>query len=127
MMATVFGLSSDLLEGSDHRQVVHDIKQSNVRIGTLLQEPALNIGRLDKWLFPAAIVARNRFVKFIAQTVEKKVKYSDPKTKDVFSVLLSPSSKEKDGRLGPKLAAAEAATFIVAGIKDRIPHTAAVN
>lgn len=118
MMTTSFGYSCRLLQDETHRHVVSDIRESNIRIGTLLQEPRLVIARLDKRLFPRAIAARDRFVRFVASTFKQRAKDQGVgAARDVFSVLLSPPVSDQDVQMGQKLAAAEAATLIVAGKK----------
>ncbi|XP_044721304.1 cytochrome p450 domain-containing protein [Hirsutella rhossiliensis] len=71
----VFGIRYDLLGSPTNRRIPNAIEQSNVRVSVLLQSPFLRqIGRVDRWLFPKAIEARNQFLYFVGGLVKRVMK-----------------------------------------------------
>lgn len=118
-----FDLSNDIIFGQDwnsiekleNRSIVTSIQTSNLRAGILSNAAELKFWRLDKKLFPTAIIARNHFIKFIQGTVYKKVTQMD-KTQDIFSTLVRSKDENTDTSLSKEELAAETANLISAGM-----------
>ncbi|KAF2149255.1 cytochrome P450 [Myriangium duriaei CBS 260.36] len=109
----VFGASYNLLGAPENRYITKAIEKSNERISVLVHIPELIFQRLDKKLFPRAIVARNYFIKFIKQLVGDRLQAKD-KT-DVFSILLTAKDPETKKELNHYEIIAESTTMLVAG------------
>lgn len=99
MADVIFGGSYNLLDRRDYRYVVDSIVSSNVRVGVLLQAPRMTLARLDKWLFPRAIKARNMFVRFVTRLVNETTALDPATRRDISSIL----STATDPRTGEKL------------------------
>lgn len=115
MTSVSFDSDFDTLRNPEYRYAMQAIEDSNVRLGVLLQAPEIGIGKLDKKMFPNALVGRYRFVKFIRMVLGKRLGASKTHSRDIFSFL----QECKDPNTGKELTTAElsteTATFIVAG------------
>ena len=96
-------------------------------MSVILQAPELTFRRLDKKLFPASIVARNKFLKFLNNMVSSRVQRTQyletasEKTKgnkmagDIFSLFQNARDPETGKGFGIEELSGESATLIVAG------------
>jgi cytochrome P450 len=85
-----------------------------LRAGVLSNAAEFKFWRLDKKLFPAAIVARNHFIKFIKQTVYRKMMEKEQK-QDIFSTLVHSKDEDTGTVFSKEELAAETANLISAG------------
>lgn len=127
MADVVFSARYNLLTSPKFRYVTECIDRSNVRMSVLIQIPWFARLKVDKYLFPVAIQARNRFVKFVSRVVGDRLKKQaaatthkdDSTTKeiqgDVFSNLALARDPETGEGFAPNEIAAESTTLIVAG------------
>ncbi|OJJ42479.1 hypothetical protein ASPZODRAFT_170147 [Penicilliopsis zonata CBS 506.65] len=115
MSSLIFGENFDLLGSPENREIVKRIEDSNVRTGVLLQAGELATRRLDRRLFPDAIVGRNYFIRFVNQLLQKRMSAKPLKRKDVFSFLLDAIDPETQQGFTPAEIGAESTTMIVAG------------
>ncbi|KAH6651497.1 cytochrome P450 3A31 [Truncatella angustata] len=125
MADVVFGAKYDLLSNERFRYVVESIDKSNVRMSALIQFPKLAALKIDKYVFRDAIVARNRFVKFVLRVVKDRLEKSKTTSIDIYSSTSSDAdvfanlAAAKDPETGegfrPDEIAAESTTLIVAG------------
>lgn len=125
MADVVFGAKYNLLEDERFRYVTEVIDKSNVRMSALIQFPDFAALKIDKYIFREAIVARNRFVKFIMRVVRDRVEKGKSVTididspastdADVFANLAAAKDPETGDSFRPDEIAAESATLIVAG------------
>ncbi|KAF7512379.1 hypothetical protein GJ744_001947 [Endocarpon pusillum] len=113
----IFGVRYNLLGSSQKRGIVTAIENSNVRVSVLLQSPVIRLfGRVDRWMFPKAIQARNVFLRFVAGLVEQCMKPENTsKGATVVSVLKSSSDPITGDKLTAKEIMAESTTLCVAG------------
>lgn len=115
MTDVLFSAQYNTIGSEKFRYAIRAIEKSNVRLGVLVQAPELSIRAIQKALFPDAITARNRFVKFIRKLLGIRLMASEVEKKDVFSYI----EKAKDPDTGKGLdqleLSAETATMIVAG------------
>lgn len=113
----VFGIGYDLLASPQNRAIPRAIEESNVRMSVLLQSPGLiQIGRIDRFLFPKAIAARNQFLHFVSGLVRRVLgaEYS-LQTRTVVSALKAASDPVTGDALSMKEILAESTTLCVAG------------
>jgi cytochrome P450 len=90
----IFGVKYDLLGSMASRYVFEAIDESNKRMSVLIHLPIIrSIGGLDRFLFPQAIKARNKFLGFVGKLVEDCV---NPKCEPVSRTLFSILSSSKD-------------------------------
>jgi cytochrome P450 len=85
-------------------------------MSALIQAPAWASLKLDKYIFQKAIVARNRFVRFVMRVVKERMErphFGGPS--DVFSNLSAAKDPETGESFRPDEIAAESTTLIVAG------------
>lgn len=115
MSNIIFGVPWSTLRSPTYRFVPEVIEKSNVRIGTISQAPELMLFRLDKYLFPAAIAARDRFILFIGEMIAEGIKVAKQSHKGVFALLTNAKDPETGLPLKMKELAGESATLIVAG------------
>jgi len=127
MAKVVFGAEYDMLGSPTHRGVLDAILDSNVRMGTLYQYPALEKWKIHKRFFPAAISARGVFVRFVTHMVSSRVQLAaadaadtasstpDRKRLDVFGRLSAARDPETGSGLTLNELGAESTTLIVAG------------
>ncbi|KAJ5674928.1 Cytochrome P450 E-class group I [Penicillium maclennaniae] len=115
MSSIIFGETFDLIGSSENRDIIQSIEDSNVRTGVLLQAGELATRRLDRKLFPQAIVGRNYFIRFVNQLLKKRMSAKPLKRKDVFSFLLDAVDPETKQGFTPAEIGAESTTLIVAG------------
>lgn len=124
----IFGIRYNLLGSAAHRAIPVAIEDSNVRVSVLLQSPIIRqIGRLDRWLFPKAIEARNQFLRFVAGLVDQVMKPEcTPVARTVVSVLKSSIDPVSCDRLSSKEILAESTTLCVAGADTSSTALAAI-
>jgi hypothetical protein len=118
MADVVFGATYNLVGDPRFRYVCEAIDESNVRVSTLIQAPSLAGWKLDKYVFPRAIKARNRFVKFVSRVVKErmeKMEKSDAGSGDLFSNLITAKDPETGLGFSHQEIGAESTTLIVAG------------
>jgi hypothetical protein len=130
MTDVLFSTQYNTIGNDKFRYAIRAIEKSNVRLGVLAQAPELSTRAIRATLFPDAIRARDRFVKFIRKLLGIRLMATDVEKKDVFSYI----EKAKDPDTGKGLdqleLTAETATMIVAGkaqslssvIRPRILH-----
>jgi cytochrome P450 len=115
MSSIIFGESFDLIGSPEHREIVQSIEDSNVRTGVLLQAGELATRRLDRKLFPQAILGRNFLIRFVNKLLKNRMSAKPLKRKDVFSFLLDAVDPETKQGFTPAEIGAESTTMIVAG------------
>ncbi|MCJ1389640.1 hypothetical protein MMC18_002497 [Xylographa bjoerkii] len=115
MSDVVFGEAFELLEKPENRFVPECIEGSNVRTSVLVQAAELSTRRLDRYLFPQAILARNRFISFVSRLLKARMSAEPLKRRDVFSFLLGAKDPETQQSLSMAEIGAESTTLIVAG------------
>lgn len=124
MADVVFGAHYNLLHNEQFRYVVDSIDRSNVRMSFLIQFPEFAKLKIDKYIFRDAIIARNRFIKFVTRIVRErlgKVTTAGPEDKtstedaDVFANLVAAKDPESGRSFTLNEIAAESTTLIVAG------------
>lgn len=118
MADVVFGAAYNLVRDPRFRYVCEAIDTSNVRVSALIQAPSLAGWKLDKYVFPSAIKARNRFVKFVSRVVKERMEKMEKPSAggaDVFSNLITAKDPETGLGFRPQEIGAESTTLIVAG------------
>ncbi|KAE8833769.1 hypothetical protein PTNB73_04850 [Pyrenophora teres f. teres] len=116
MSEVIFGMKYGALKKSTYRHVTQAIQDSNVRVSTLVQAYSLTTGRLDRYLFPASILARNAFLKFVTSLLRDRSKMPPSQDNgDVFSFLETAKDPDNDKTLTKSEIRAECATLVVAG------------
>jgi cytochrome P450 len=125
MADVVFGAKYNLLQNERFRYVTESIDKSNIRMSALIQFPKFAALKIDKYLFRDAIVARNRFVKFVMRVVKDRLDKSKTTSidincptsedADVFANLAAAKDPETGEGFRPDEIAAESTTLIVAG------------
>ncbi|KAI0127098.1 cytochrome P450 3A31 [Xylariales sp. AK1849] len=125
MADVVFGAKYNLLQNERFRYVTESIDKSNVRMSVLIQFPKFAALRVDKYIFRDAILARNRFVKFVLRVVKERLEKSKTTSidinsstsadADVFANLAAAKDPESGEGFRPAEIAAESTTLIVAG------------
>lgn len=116
MMANIiFSASYNTIGAEDYRYVVQAIEESNVRMSVILQAKELTFRKIDKYLFPTSIVARNKFVRFVSRMMKDRLKRVDLENRDVFSLFQNAKDPDTGKQLGEAELGAESATMIVAG------------
>ncbi|KAF7579347.1 Cytochrome P450 3A31 [Pyrenophora tritici-repentis] len=118
MADVVFGMQYNLLGSTANRAIPDAIEQSNVRVSVLLQSPVTpRIARIDRWLFPKAIQARDQFLNFVRGLVDKVMKpdCSSKATTTIVSILKNAHDPVTGQKLGSKEVLAESTTLCVAG------------
>ncbi|EFQ92167.1 hypothetical protein P3342_010328 [Pyrenophora teres f. teres] len=118
MADVVFGMQYNLLGSTANRAIPDAIEQSNVRVSVLLQSPVTpRIARIDRWLFPKAIQARDQFLNFVRGLVDKVMKpdCSPKATTTIVSILKNAHDPVTGQKLGSKEVLAESTTLCVAG------------
>lgn len=119
MSSVIFSSKRDALSDSKYRWVPDAISESNVRVSVLFQIPTWKgFLRLDKYLFPDAIKARNRFIGFIQTVLGDRLALAKQGTcRDIFAAIANAKDENGEG-FGMHQLGAEAATLIVAGRFD---------
>ncbi|PGH20061.1 hypothetical protein AJ80_03711 [Polytolypa hystricis UAMH7299] len=115
MSDVIFGEGFGLLENPHNREVVQCIEDSNVRTGVLVQAPEVATCRIDRRLFPNAILGRNKFIRFVNGLLKRRMQVQPLKRHDVFSGLLDAKDPETGDGLAPAEIGAESTTMIIAG------------
>lgn len=115
MSEVIFGMKYDALKESTYRHVTQAIQDSNIRVSTLVQAYSLTTGRLDRYIFPASILARNAFLKFITSLLRDRSKTPSQDNGDVFSFLETAKDPDNEKTLTKSEIRAECATLVVAG------------
>ncbi len=119
MSRIIFSGRYDALGKDEYRWVLDAVEKSNVRISVLFQAKELKAWRLDKYLFPEAIQARNRFLGFVARVLKDRLSLSKAQeTKDIFSFIANARDPDGGSALTPTEVNAESTTLIVAGEKS---------
>ncbi|KAF4976730.1 hypothetical protein FZEAL_6645 [Fusarium zealandicum] len=115
MSEVIFGMRYNAMKESTYRFVSSALEASNIRISALVQSSLLVTGRLDRYLFPASIQGRNKFLGFIGSLLRDRSKASFEGNGNVFSFL--ETAKDPDGgkELSKSEIRAECATLVVAG------------
>jgi cytochrome P450 len=128
MCDVVFGARYNLLGSTYNRAIPEAIEDSNVRVSVLLQSPIIRkIGRLDRWLFPKAIEARNQFLRFVGGLVDQCMKPEcAPIARTVVSILRSSIDPVSSDKLSSKEILAESTTLCVAGADTSSTALAAI-
>ncbi|KAL4883828.1 cytochrome P450 [Aspergillus karnatakaensis] len=108
----VFGLKYDLLRDQRWRHVVHDIEVTNVRLYVLMHLRMLYLGRLDKWLFPAATRGAQGFLGFVNRLLADYPRRGETKHVDAFKHFTG--DKNGSPAMIPKQVYSEAVMFVTA-------------
>ncbi|WYZ36342.1 hypothetical protein EsH8_XII_000092 [Colletotrichum jinshuiense] len=115
MSEVIFGMRYNTLKTESYRFVMKALEESNLRISTLVQASSLTIARLDKYLFPESIAARNRFLGFLASLLKNRPNASGSDNGNVFSYLETAKDPDGESTLSKSEIRAESATLVVAG------------
>jgi cytochrome P450 len=127
LMATfIFSGKYNMLERNQYRYVIDCIEQSNIRVASILQAPILKAFRLDKLLFPRAIVGRNMFLNFVGKLLRDTKKNDRSQRKDLFEMLSHAKDPETGNGFSPSEIIAESATLVVAGADTSATAMAAI-
>ncbi|QKX59054.1 uncharacterized protein TRUGW13939_06184 [Talaromyces rugulosus] len=116
MTAVSFNADFDTINNPHYRYATAALEESNVRLSVLLQEPKFLILNLDRWLFPASIVGRDLFVRFIRKLLKQRIQARGTTTSaDIFSFLEKCKDPDTGKELSPMELSTETALFVVAG------------
>ena len=115
MSSVVFSASFNTTTTDEYRYVPKAIEESNIRMSVILQAKELTLHRLDRYLFPASITARNRSVKFISALIGTRLQDTAGSKHDIFDLLQNAKDPQGTERLATAELGAEAATLVVAG------------
>ncbi|OJJ08116.1 hypothetical protein ASPVEDRAFT_144252 [Aspergillus versicolor CBS 583.65] len=116
MCSVIFGVPWSSLTEKKYRNVPHLIEVSNVRVGCLIEAGGSKNMKIDKYLFPAAIAARNQFVKFVNDIIRQGMAMSGKGSlKGAFALLRDATDPETQEPLSFKELCGESATLVVAG------------
>lgn len=116
MAEVVFGLKYDLIGSTAYRYIVDAIASSNIRTTVLLYFPKLTFWRLDKKLFPASIIARNAFLKFMGKLLHERYQLKpSADSRDVLSALLKVRDEDTGKGLTTEQVNADSTTLVIAG------------
>ncbi len=115
MSEVIFGMQCNALKDKTYRFVTEALTESNVRVSTLVQSSILGLGKIDRYLFPASIQARNRFLSFIGSLLRGRAKATFQADGDVLSFLETAKGTDGDSRLSKAEIRAECVTLVVAG------------
>ena len=127
LMATfIFSGKYNMLEREQYRYVVKCIEESNIRVSSLLQAPILKSFRLDKLLFPRAILARNMFLGFVGKLLRDTKKNDRSQRKDLFEMLSHATDPESGKGFSKEEIIAESVTLVVAGADTSATAMAAI-
>lgn len=120
MCSVIFGVPWSSLTEKKYRNVPHLIEVSNVRVGCLIEAGGSKNMKIDKYLFPASIAARNQFVKFVNDIIRQGMAMSGKGSlKGAFALLRDATDPETQEPLSFKELCGESATLVVAGTVDR--------
>jgi cytochrome P450 len=90
----IFGVKYNLIEDMASRYVFGAVDESNRRMSVLIHLPIIrSINSLDRFLFPQAIEARDKFLGFVSKLVEDCM---NPKCEPIGRTLFSILSSSKD-------------------------------
>ncbi|KAJ5714392.1 cytochrome P450 [Penicillium malachiteum] len=116
MCSVIFGVPWSSLTEKKYRHIPHTIEVSNVRVGCLIEAGGSKNLKIDKYLFPAAIAARNQFVKFVNDIIRQGMAMSAKGSmKGAFALLRDAVDPETQEPLSFKELCGESATLVVAG------------
>ncbi|KAL3420507.1 cytochrome p450 [Phlyctema vagabunda] len=110
----VFGTSYNMLGAATYRYVIDAIKASNQRVSVIIQAPGITFRRLDKKLFPRAILARNQFLHFMKKVVTDRMA-AKVDSKNVFANLAVARDPETNQGFTMLELGAESISLLVAG------------
>lgn len=113
MTDVIFSAKYNTISEEKFRYAIQSIEQSNVRLGVLVQAPELSIKAIQKTLFPQAIFARGRLVRFIQKLLAIRLQAKDQK--DIFSYIQGAKDPDTGKGLDTMELSTETATMIVAG------------
>ena len=116
MAELIFGGKYNLLERQTYRYVPNAIEASNVRVSAVLQAPGLKFCRLDKMLFPKAIMARDLFIGFVGKLLRDIRRADRSGKKDLFATLSTAKDPETGSGFTQEEIIAESTTLVVAGM-----------
>ncbi|KAF2181847.1 cytochrome P450 [Zopfia rhizophila CBS 207.26] len=126
MASFIFSGKYNMLEREQYRYVVKVIEASNIRVSSILQAPILKMFRMDKILFPQAIMARNLFLGFVGKLLRDTKKNDRSQRKDLFEMLSHATDPETGEGFTPSEIIAESATLVVAGADTSATAMAAI-
>ena len=126
MTTFIFSGKYNMLERDQYRYVVRCIEESNIRVSSILQAPILKAFRMDKLLFPRAIVARNIFLGFVGKLLRDTKKNDRSQRKDLFEMLSHAKDPESGNGFTPEEIIAESVTLVVAGADTSATAMAAI-
>ncbi|KAF2474320.1 cytochrome P450 [Lindgomyces ingoldianus] len=126
MASFIFSGKYNMLEKEQYRYVVQVIEASNIRVASILQAPILKMFRMDKLLFPQAIVARNVFLRFVGKLLRDTKKNDRTQRKDLFEMLSHAKDPESGKGFTPEEIIAESTTLVVAGADTSATAMAAI-
>ncbi|KAL8827689.1 MAG: hypothetical protein Q9191_003034 [Dirinaria sp. TL-2023a] len=115
MAELIFGGKYNLLERQTYRYVPSAIEASNVRVSAVLQAPGLKFCRIDKMLFPKAIIARDIFIGFVGKLLRDIRRADRSGKKDLFATLSTAKDPETGSGFTQEEIIAESTTLVVAG------------
>lgn len=119
MTTVIFGVNWSALKDSKYRHIPTAIEQSNVRIGTLIESPALNSMKgwklFESLFFKSAIFARNSFLKFVSSIIRESMRVTGKSGKGAFALLTTAKDPQTGESLDIKELSGESATLVVAG------------
>jgi cytochrome P450 len=114
----IFGVRYNLLGSTTHRYVFDAIAESNQRMSVLIHLPIIrSIRRLDRFLFPRAIKARNRFLGFVSRLLEDCMETkSETTSRTLFSILSTSTDPITGEGFSMKEIVAETTNLCVASV-----------
>lgn len=115
MTDIIFGLDFGLLETPDNRFIIDAMKASNVRVSVLFQACWLRNFTIDKQLFPSAITARSRIIRFVNKILRKRLQKPNTGQADIFAQMIDAKDPETGTRLSKAELGAESTTLMFAG------------
>ncbi|KAL4878955.1 cytochrome P450 [Aspergillus karnatakaensis] len=110
----VFGVSYNLIDSEEHRHVVDDIEDANIRATVLLWAPFLYLCRLDKRLFVKSVRGRNRYLGFLNRLI-KDSSAREVRKYDIFAYLNSLKGSNEEEALDHRQVLSESSVLVVAG------------
>lgn len=115
MTDVIFSAQYNTTSNQKLRFAIRAIEQSNVRLSVLVQAPELSIKAIQKTLFPEAIRAGGRFVKFIQKLLGIRLQATKVEHKDIFFYIQKAKVADTGKGLDLVELSTETTTMIVAG------------